>query len=126
MSRKKILPYVLMHSSFLLYSGYALLGKFASKEAFLSARFISLYAGVFFILALYAILWQQVLKQFPLVTAVANKTITIVWGIIFGKLFFDEQIRPNMIAGSLIILAGIAVLCTEKEQPHTEKDSADE
>lgn len=126
MTKKKILPYLLMHFGFLLYSGYALLGKLASKEEFLSARFIAFYAGVFVLLALYAVLWQQVLKHFPLVTAVANKTITIVWGIIFGKLFFGEQIKLNMIIGSLIILAGIAVLCTEKEDASCKEETGDE
>lgn len=62
----------------------------------------------------YAILWQQVLKVIPLSVASANKSITIIWGIIFGKLFFNEKIMWNMILGSILILTGIFILLTEK------------
>ena len=115
MKKNNILHIALMHAGFFLYSGYAILGKLASKEEFLSLNFFALYGCVFVLLGFYAIIWQQVLKHFSLVTAVANKTVTIIWGILFGKLIFDEQIKPNMIVGSVIILFGIAILCTEKE-----------
>lgn len=115
MKKNNILHIALMHAGFLLYSGYAILGKLAAKEDFLSLNFFAFYACVFLFLGFYALIWQQVLKHFSLVTAVANKTVTIIWGILFGKLIFNEQIKPNMIVGSVIILFGIAILCTEKE-----------
>ena len=77
MKKNNILHIALMHAGFFLYSGYAILGKLASKEEFLSLNFFALYGCVFVLLGFYAIIWQQVLKHFSLVTAVANKTITI-------------------------------------------------
>jgi hypothetical protein len=53
---------------------------------------MALYFVVFGVLFVYAILWQQVLKKIPLTTAIANKSITIVWGMIFGLLFFEEKV----------------------------------
>lgn len=102
-----------MHAGFLFYAFYAVLGKTASKKEFLSPAFILIYLAVFVILFVYALIWQQVLKVIPLLVATANKTITIVWGIVFGKLFFSEQIKMNMIIGTALILLGILLLATE-------------
>ena len=124
MKTKSNIPYfILMHIAFLIYSCYALCGKFASTQEFLSKNFILLYGAVFFIMCIYAVLWQQVLKKIPLSVASANKAVTIIWGIIFGKIVFDEKIKWNMVLGALIILAGIFILLTEKEQ---DKATADE
>ncbi len=72
--------------------------------------------AVMFIMCVYAILWQQVLKRIPLSVASANKSITIIWGILFGKIVFDEKIKLNMILGAAIILTGIFILLTEREE----------
>jgi drug/metabolite transporter (DMT)-like permease len=71
---------------------------------------------VFAILFLYALLWQQVLKKFPLSTAIANKSVTIIWGMIFGLLFFDEKITPKMFLGTALILSGIILLSMDKPE----------
>ena len=109
-----------MHFAFLVYTLYPLLGKFATRYEMLSLPFIALYCVVFGILFVYAVLWQQVLKKFPLTTAIANKSITIVWGMIFGLLFFGEQISPKMLIGAALILAGIFILSTEQENQEQE------
>lgn len=111
-----LFPFLFMHLAFLVYTFYPLLGKFATWYDFFSLQFIILYCVVFAILFLYAILWQQVLKHIPLSTAIANKSITIVWGMIFGLLFFNEEITPKMLVGAALILSGILILCTEKEK----------
>ena len=103
-----------MHTAFLVYCIYPLLGKFATRYELLSLPFIALYCVVFGVLFVYAILWQQVLKKIPLTTAIANKSITIVWGMIFGLLIFREQVSLKMIIGASLILSGILILSTEK------------
>lgn len=103
-----------MHAAFLVYTLYPLLGKFATRCELLSFPFLALYCVVFGVLFVYAILWQQVLKKIPLTTAIANKSITIVWGMIFGLLIFREQVSLKMIIGASLILSGILILSTEK------------
>jgi drug/metabolite transporter (DMT)-like permease len=105
--------FLLMHLAFLVYCIYPLLGKFATRYELLSVRFVALYCVVFAVLFIYAILWQQVLKRIPLTTAIANKSVTIIWGMVFGLLFFGEGISPKMLAGSALILSGIFLLGTE-------------
>ena len=116
----KVFSFLFMHLAFLVYTLYPLLGKFATRYEMLSFPFIALYCVVFGILFVYAVLWQQVLKKFPLTTAIANKSITIVWGMIFGLLFFGEQISLKMLIGAALILAGIFILSTEQENQEKE------
>ena len=103
-----------MHAAFIFYALYSVVGKLGAREKFFSLRFLILYGAVFILLFVYAILWQQVLKNISLTVATANKTITIVWGIVFGFFFFDEKITPKMILGAIVILIGILILCTGK------------
>lgn len=108
--------FILMHAGFLVYAFYAVLGKIAAAKEIFSPAFIGIYCAVFLILVIYAIIWQQVLKKIPLIIATANKTITIVWGILFGRIFFGEKITLNMIIGGAVILAGILVLSIETQR----------
>ncbi|MBQ6779613.1 MAG: EamA family transporter [Treponema sp.] len=108
--KNKAVAFLVMHLGFLLYSSYTIVGKIAAQKDFLSFHFILLYGAVVFILVVYAFLWQKVLKVFPLSVATANKAVTILWGILFGRLLFGESVKPTMIAGAVIILAGILFL----------------
>lgn len=56
---------------------------------------------------LYALLWQQVLKIFPLTTAYANRPMATVFGMFWGVLFFGEELTGKMIVGTIMILVGI-------------------
>ncbi len=72
------------------------------------------YGLMILILGIYAILWQQILKQMSLTVAFANKAISIVWGMVFGAVIFSEKITFNMILGSLIVMAGIVLVVTDE------------
>lgn len=49
--------------------------------------------------------------------AYANKPVTLIWGIIWGKLIFDEKITWSMILGACIIFAGIYLVTSgDKEE----------
>ena len=108
--KNKALSCLLMHFLFVLYSFYTVLGKKASSFDFLSVNFCFLYCAMIFILFVYAVLWQQVLKSIPLSIASANKAVTIFWGMWWGFLFFNEEISIKKIAGAFIIITGILIL----------------
>lgn len=108
--KNKALSCILMHFIFVLYSFYTVLGKKASYFDFLSVKFCFLYCAMIFILFVYAVLWQQVLKSIPLSIASANKAVTIFWGMWWGFLFFNEEISIKKIAGAFIIITGILIL----------------
>lgn len=96
----------------LLLAVYALSGvcsKLAAGEDFLSFWFCVYYGGVLLLLAIYAICWQQIIKRLPLSAAYANRAAAVVWGIIWGVIFFQESITAGKIIGAILVIAGIVM-----------------
>ena len=96
-----------LHLLLMVYSTSGILSKLAAGVDFLSFDFCILYGGVLCLLGFYAIGWQQIFKKLPLTTAFSNKAVTIVWGIIWGALFFFEPITLPKAVGALLIIAGV-------------------
>jgi multidrug transporter EmrE-like cation transporter len=114
-SKGKTKTYLLLHALLLLYSFSGVLSKLASRQALFSPAFLLLYGGMLVILLLYAVFWQQILKALPLSTAFANKAVTLFWGIVWGMLFFNEQLNWGMIAGIGLVFAGILLVVQDNE-----------
>ena len=93
----------------MMYSCSGILSKLAAGVSFFSVEFCILYAGIIVILGLYAIGWQQILRRLPLTTAFSNKAVTIVWGIIWGCVFFAESITLGKVIGAVLIIAGVVL-----------------
>ena len=110
---EKTIWFFLLHCLLLLYSFSDIASKLAAGQEFLSFKFILYYGTVIVLLGVYAIFWQQILKKIPLITAYANKSVTIIWGMIFGALIFEEQIRWNQILGAIIIIIGVYFVVLE-------------
>lgn len=115
---KKLKPYLILNLILLFYSLGGICSKTASGKPFLSFEFILFYGLVLFILAVYALLWQQIIKKIPLNTAYANKAVTLVWGMVWGAVIFKEHISLANIIGAAIVLAGVLLMVTggEKEK----------
>lgn len=107
--------YILLHFALLLYSFTSVLSKFAGRYPLISWRFLVIYGCILMLLMIYAVLWQQVLKRMPLSTAFANKAVVIIWGIVWGILFFQEKIRWNNYVGLVLIIFGILLVGGEEE-----------
>ena len=103
-----------------IYSLSTVCSKLASQQTPNSVRFILLYGCIIGLLGFYAIVWQQIIKRLPLTTAFANKAVTVVWGIIWGAVFFHERITPGKLLGAAIVIAGVFVyvLSEKQEESH--------
>ncbi len=106
---------LLLHGMLLVYSVGGIFSKLASAEEFLSPKFVIFYGLVVANLGVYAILWQQLLKKLPLITAYANKAVLVVWGMLWGWLIFREAITLQMIIGAVVIMVGIYLVVTADE-----------
>ena len=107
----------------MFFSLGGIFSKLASKQSFLSLKFILCYGSLLFIMFVYAIGWQQIIKRLPLTMAYANRAVTIVWGIIWGLLFFNEKLNLGKIIGAVIVIAGVLLYVTESEEgEHTGQD----
>ena len=101
--------YLLLHLLLFLYSLAGIFSKKAAIESFLSSSFLFYYLPLIFILVIYAIGWQQVIKVLPLSTAFANKAVTVIWALVWGKLIFNENITAGKLIGVGFIIAGIVL-----------------
>ena len=107
----------------MFFSLGGIFSKLASKQSFLSLKFILCYGSLLFIMFVYAIGWQQIIKRLPLTMAYANRAVTIVWGIIWGLLFFNEKLNVGKIIGAVIVIAGVLLYVTESDEgEHTGQD----
>lgn len=100
---------VLLHIMLMIYSMSGICSKMAAKEAFLSIPFCLYYGCIILLLGFYAIGWQQIIKRLPLTTAFANKAVTVVWGLVWGILFFHESVTVGKIAGIILVIIGVVI-----------------
>lgn len=105
--KSDIKTYLLLHILLVIFSFSSVCSKLAAGEEFMSFRFIALYGFVILLLGIYAIFWQQVIKNMPLTAAYANRAVTVFWGMVWGLIIFKEKITPGKAVGAVIVIAGI-------------------
>ncbi|MCI6936056.1 MAG: DMT family transporter [Clostridiales bacterium] len=120
MTKSKLKVLFLLHLMLMIYSLSGICSKKAAEVPFLSLKFCLYYGIVILLLGFYAIGWQQIIKRLPLTTAFANKAVTVVWGIIWGAVFFHEKITLGKLLGAAIVIAGVVlyVLSDKQEESH--------
>ena len=119
MKRTEIRYYFLLHLLMLMLSFGGVVSKTASGLPFLSLKWILLYGVLLLILGLYAIFWQQLLRHIMLSRAYACKSVTIVWGMIWGVLFFHELLTVKHIIAGVLVIAGVVLIASGKETHDT-------
>lgn len=95
--RAKIL--LLLHMILAVYSISGIFSKMAAGQPFLSSGFCIYYAAG----------WQQIIKYLPLTAAFANKAVTVVWGMVWGIVFFEEPVTKGKATGALLVIIGIFI-----------------
>lgn len=99
-----------MHLNFFLYSCVGVISKLTSKYETVSKPFLIGYIIIIVGLLVYAIIWQQILKNISLSVATINKTITLIWGMLWGRLIFSEPITLFKIIGTTLVLFGLSII----------------
>ena len=113
------LKFLLLHTVLFIYSLSSVCSKFAAEQSFLSPKFCVFYGGVIALLGFYAIAWQQIIHILPLTTAFANKAVTTAWGLLWGMLFFHEQLTLGKIADVALVICGVVLFSvSEQEETH--------
>ena len=113
---------VALHILLAVYSLSSVCAKLASNFIFLSWGFIGCYAGMICLLGVYAIGWQQIIKRLPLTYAYANKAVTVLWGIVWGVLLFQEEVSSFKLVGAAVVLCGV-ILFTSAEIDNDDSDN---
>ena len=86
MNKNRTRYLIYLHILLVLYSLSAVCSKIASKQPFMSFKFCVLYGIVLFLLAFYALCWQQIIK---------------------GMIIFGEEITPGKVIGAVFVICGI-------------------
>lgn len=117
---KKVFPYIMLHAIIILYSLASICSKVASSKEFMSLEWILFYGLEIFILGVYAILWQQILKKIPVNIACTNKAVTLIWSTIWGIVLFSETITWNNFIGAVVVLVGVILMVAGAEEKQHE------
>lgn len=101
---------LILQAIILIYTLSTVAAKFASGEEFLSFNFILFYGIEIFILGVYAILWQQIIKKFEISIAYANRAMALLWSIVWALVFFNEKITIYNVIGVIIVIIGTIIV----------------
>ena len=114
---KKISPTLILalQLGVMLYTLSSVAAKMASGQAFLSLPFIVYYGVEILILGFYAIAWQQIIKRCDLSVAYANRSMAILWSLVWTVIFFHEALTVKNIIGVLIVFAGTMIVNSDGE-----------
>ena len=114
---KKISPKLILARQLvvMLYTLSSVAAKMASGQAFLSLPFIVYYGVEILILGFYAIAWQQIIKRCDLSVAYANRSMAILWSLVWTVIFFHEALTVKNIIGVLIVFAGTMIVNSDGE-----------
>ena len=105
---------VLMYTNFMLFSLTSVAARYAGFFDIISLPALSLYALSFGLQAVYAVLWQQVLKAVPLSHAYLAKAVTVPLGVFWGWTLFGEVLTLSRLIGVAIVLSGVLVISSEE------------
>lgn len=110
--KHRISDFVILYGGFLIYSVSSVFAKEAGiQETIL--RTLVFFVLEFLFLGIYAIIWQQTLKRFSLITAMSNKGITVLFSLLWSVLIFKEGITLMNIMGAGLIIAGVVVVSSD-------------
>lgn len=111
---ERIKKYLPLHLNIMLFSFTGIFSKLASiqyNENGLKA--LPLYLFLFLMIAncgIYAIVWQKIIKNFPLSTAYAHRSVYLIWSQVWAVLVFGESLSWNNLVGMLVVLIGVLVV----------------
>lgn len=114
MKRIRLKEIAALQFAVMIYTLSGVAAKNAALYEPLSWGFIICYGIEIAILGVYAILWQQMIKKFDLSVAYANRSMAILWSMIWAVLFFGEVITVKNILGVIIVLAGTMIINSDE------------
>ena len=113
LKQSKWIYWLMLGLAYVVYSFVSVAAKMAATQEFIFMTVFYICLEIAF-LAIYAILWQQILKQISLVVAMAYKGISLILTLAWSILFFSENITIYNVIGSLFIIAGIWMIAVDE------------
>lgn len=99
--------FALLYFAFFIYSGTTVFSKLAAMQNGITIKFLFFLGMEVVCLGIYAIIWQQVLKKMSLITAMSNKGVVVIFGLLWSVFLFHESISLYNLLGAALIIFGI-------------------
>ncbi len=112
----KIKNVALLQGVIVIYTISSVMSKEASASGGNLRRFLFFFGMEFVLLGVYALLWQQMIKRFELSVAYANRSMAVVWSMVWAVVFFHDTITLRNVIGVLLVVAGTVIINTDKEE----------
>ena len=93
-SKMSLILLIVLQGAVCLYTVSGIAAKLASNYEFLSLGFILCYGLEIFVLGLYAIIWQQIIKRVDISIAYANRAVAVFWTMLWSILTTSAWLRP--------------------------------
>ena len=113
---EKVKNLLIVNIMFFIYSFSGVFTKLAAREKMFSFNFFAFYGGTLLIMAVYAFVWQQIIHKLPLMVAYANKAMVVIWGLVWGCLFFQERLTAGKVISVLLVAVGVALFARTYEE----------
>lgn len=113
---------VILQVIVIIYTFSTVCAKLAAGEAFFSWPFIGFCALEVFILGIYAVCWQQMIKKIDLSIAYLNRSLAVCWSMLWAYLLFNEEITWKNLVGIAVIVVGIIIINTDKAEEGSENE----
>ena len=108
--RMKIRNIIQLQLVVIIYTISSVMSKIAAGYRQDIVKFILFFALEFLILGLYAILWQQLIKKFDLSVAYANRSMALLWSMLWAFIFFRDAITVKNIIGVIFVVIGTFII----------------
>lgn len=112
---KRIKNIALLQGVIIIYTISSVMSKEASASKGNLLRFGFFFGMEFVVLGVYAVLWQQMIKRFELSVAYANRSMAVVWSMVWAVVFFHDAITVQNIIGVVLVVAGTLIINTDTE-----------
>ena len=111
--RKKITNQIVLHGIILILALSFVASKIASnymsEKGLFSIECIIALGAYAVLTVIYAIGWQYSLERFPLSFLYTNRSLYMIWSLLFAILIFNNDVYWNNVLGLLFIVVGVVL-----------------
>ena len=122
----KIKDILILQAVIIVYTLSSVMAKLASGQEPFSIRFCLFYLAELFVLGLYALLWQQMIRKFELSVAYANRSMALLWSLVWAVIFFHDRVTVKNVIGVILVIIGTFIVNGETGASDFEGGAANE
>lgn len=107
---------VVLQAVVIVYTLSSVVAKFATGRELFSFSFFLFYGLEVFILGIYALLWQQMIKKFDLSVAYANRAMALLWSAVWAVILFGDRLGEKRLFGIFLVIVGTVIVNLDQQK----------